>query len=365
MIEAAHAGPLSETAADQIERHQTALTVLSEADDGRQGTKGLVPIATAAGDAVKAIDDAYKRDGALAGLPTGIHDLDRLLGGIGDGDLVIVAGATSMGKSALAANIAEHCATLNRDSGGADGAAVGYFSLEMSGAQLSMRLFARRTGIEVRRQRVGDLEAHQFQDINAARADVATLPLHVDESSGLPMAAITQRARRMMTKHGLGLIIVDYLQLIAPDSRYAGNRVAEVGEISRGLKGMAKELGVPVIALSQLSRQVDQREDKRPRKSDLRESGTLEHDADTIILLFREDYYLAEGKPYQRADESEDRYMERVVRWEAASARAAGTAEIIVPKSRHGPTGVVRTHFSAVRQVFGDLHEERRQGEVL
>ncbi len=347
-------------ARDQIEIAEQHLYSLAE--EG-QYEGGFAPLSGSLQEALATMETAYKRDGALTGIATGLIDLDNLLGGLHDSDLVILAGRPSMGKTALATNIAFHAAKSYRAETGpdgvkrrVDGAVVGFFSLEMSAEQLAIRLLAEETGIASERLRRGQLSADDFQNVVIASQKLNRVPFFIDDTPALSVAALRTRARRLKRTHDLSLIVVDYLQLLRPSgrSRY-DSRVLEIGEITQGLKAIAKELDVPVLALSQLSRAVEQREDKRPQLSDLRESGSIEQDADVVMFIFREEYYLSRAEPIQRAEESAEHFDERYDKWRKRIQEAAGIAEVIVAKQRHGPIGKIRLQFTGETTKFANL----------
>jgi len=347
-------------ARDQIEQAEQHLYTLAE--EG-QYEGGFVPLKGSLQEALATMESAYKRDGGLTGISTGLVDLDNLLGGLHDSDLVILAGRPSMGKTALATNIAFHAAKLHRTETGddgaeqvADGAVVGFFSLEMSAEQLAIRLLAEETGIASERLRRGQLSADDFQNVVLASQKLNRVPFFIDDTPALSVAALRTRARRLKRTHNLSLIVVDYLQLLRPSGRSRhDNRVLEIGEITQGLKAIAKELNLPVLALSQLSRAVEQREDKRPQLSDLRESGSIEQDADVVMFIFREEYYLSRAEPIQRAEESSDHFGERYDKWRTRIQETAGIAEVIVAKQRHGPIGKIRLQFTGETTKFANL----------
>ena len=252
--------------------------------------------------------NAYRRDGGLSGLATGFTDLDHTMGGLQPSDLIIIAGRPAMGKTALATNIAYHVAKTYRPGGDAenalDGAVVGFFSLEMSAEQLATRIISEQAYIPSERIRRGRIDADEFDRIVEVSQELQHLPLYIDQTGGISVAQLAARARRLKRQRGLGFIVVDYLQLLSGSSkRAAEGRVQEVSEITTGLKALAKELHVPVLALSQLSRQVEQREDKRPQLADLRESGSIEQDADVVLFVFREEYYLERSQPRENTEE--------------------------------------------------------------
>ena len=322
---------------------------------------GFQSFDTSIKEAIERAEIAHQRDGHLAGVGTGLRDIDKLLGGLHPSDLVILAGRPSMGKTALATNIAFNAASdyeVEFDANGnkhtINGAVVGFFSLEMSAEQLAARILSEQTEIASDKMRRGELTNPEFDKLAACATQLRSLPIFIDDTPALSVNLLRSRARRLKSQHNLGLVIVDYLQLMQGNSR-TDNRVLEIGEITRGLKTLAKELEVPVLALSQLSRAVEQREDKRPQLSDLRESGTIEQDSDVVSFVFREAYYLERGEPTQRQDESPDKYVERHDRWQTLSDEMKNRAELIIAKQRHGPTGKVDLYFDGMYTRFADL----------
>ncbi len=311
--------------------------------------------------AVDQAEVAHRRAGGLAGITTGFHDLDRRLGGLHRSDLLILAGRPSMGKTALATNIAFNTALAHAE-GQESGAVVGFFSLEMSAEQLATRILSERAEIPSERIRRGEMDQEAFNRLVTVSQDLERIPLHIDDTPALSIAAVRTRARRLMQQHGLGLVVVDYLQLLRGPNATSDNRVQEISEITRGLKALAKELNVPVLALSQLSRAVEQREDKRPQLSDLRESGSIEQDADVVAFVFREQYYLERAEPGRRADEAEDKFNDRYDRWAERLKDVAHKAEVMIAKQRHGPIGTVKLYFDGTFTRFGDLLEEETPG---
>ena len=307
-------------------------------------------------DALRMAETAHKRDGALAGVTTGLKDLDQMLGGLHKSDLLILAGRPSMGKTALATNIAYNAAYSHFKTAGEEGAVVGFFSLEMSAEQLAARILSEQVELSSDKMRKGLLTNDEFVRLATISNSINRMPMFIDDTPALSISAIRTRARRLKRKHNLGLIVVDYLQLISanPGSRDNG-RVQEVSEITRGLKTLAKELEVPVIALSQLSRAVEQRDPPRPQLSDLRESGSIEQDADVVMFIYREEYYLERKKPSHRADEDVSKYAEREGRWEDTLKRVKNTADVIIAKQRHGPIGDVKMAFIGEFTRFADL----------
>ncbi|MCP4383058.1 MAG: replicative DNA helicase [Hyphomicrobiales bacterium] len=336
-------------AGDVIQKAEQDLHDLAE-----RGAVGGAPtlLATVNKAVLDSAQAAHRNPGALAGLPTGLADLDAKMGGLAPSDLIVVAARPSMGKSALAGTIARNAA---RDLAASDGGgAVVLFSLEMSDVQFGMRLAADRAGLPSERIRRGDLTAGEFDRfIDATRATDA-LPLYIDDTPGITVAAIRGRARQLKRTRGLRLIIIDYLQLIQPGRR-TENRVQEISDMTRGLKILAKELELPVIALSQLSRAVEQRENRRPQLSDLRESGAIEQDADIVLFLYREEYYLEKARPVRKPGETDADLDAREAKWQTSLNRVRNIAEIIIGKQRHGPTGIVRALYSPATTVFDNL----------
>ena len=274
-----------------------------------------------------------------------------------------------MGKTALATNIAFNAARAYKPLrlpdgrlGAEDGAVVGFFSLEMSAEQLATRILAEESGVSSDRIRRGDVSHEDFDRFVQASQELQALKLFIDDTPALSVPALRTRARRLMRQQGLGLIVVDYLQLLRPSVqvRSLENRVQEISDITRGLKALAKELDVPVLALSQLSRAVEQREDKRPMLADLRESGSIEQDADVVMFIFREEYYLSRGQPLRRADETDEKYNDRYERWQNRFNEVYGLGEVIIAKQRHGPIGTIKLHFDAETTKFDNLADADR-----
>jgi replicative DNA helicase len=301
---------------------------------------------------------AYQREGKLSGLATGLTDLDTKMGGLQSSDLIIIAGRPGMGKTALATNIAYNVARAWRGEVRADGhidtmngGIVGFFSLEMSAEQLATRIIAEQTGIPSSTIRRGGIHELDFEKIKDVAIELQHLPFFIDETGGLTVAQLAARARRLKRQKGLDLVVIDYIQLLQGSTRRAlEGRVQEVTEITTSLKALAKELNVPVLALSQLSRQVENREDKRPQLSDLRESGSIEQDADVVMFVFREEYYLSNKEPRPGTDE--------YTKWQLEMAAVHGKAEIIIGKQRHGPTGTVNLQFEAAVTRFDNLERD-------
>ena len=338
---------LDKDASDTLEMAENRLFALAETGDVRSG---FTTLRDSVKRALEIADKAYKSDGHVSGVTTGLRDLDEKLGGLHNSDLLILAGRPSMGKTALATNIAYQAALRYAESGGKEGAVVGFFSLEMSADQLATRILADQSGVSGDAIRKGNITENEFRRFAEASHKMAQVPLHIDDTPALSIGAVRSRARRLKRKSGLGLLVIDYLQLLqGTGSRQSmENRVLEVSEITRGLKAIAKELDIPVIALSQLSRAVEQREDKRPQLSDLRESGSIEQDSDVVMFVYREEYY--EGRKAPSIDDP-GKYAE----WQAKMERCANVAEVIVGKQRHGPIGIVNLYFDANFTRFKDL----------
>ena len=288
---------------------------------------------------------AYKNDEGIVGVPTGLTDLDSKLGGMHKQDLVIIAGRPSMGKTALATNIAFHAAKNIEKKG--TKSTVAFFSLEMSSEQLSTRILSEQSRIrsnDIRRGKVSEKEFEQFIETSK---NIFELPLYIDETPAITIAAISNRSRRIKRLFGLELIVVDYIQLMKSSGKKEYNRVQEVSEITQGLKALAKELNVPVLALSQLSRQVEQRDNKKPQLSDLRESGSIEQDADVVMFVYREAYYLENKEPTLGSIEHAE--------WQQKMDEISSLADIMIGKQRHGPTGNIKVEFEAMYTKFKDL----------
>ena len=335
---------------------------------GEKGSRGqgFDSFSNAVADAIEMVEAAFKRDGKISGVPTGLDDLDEKLGGLHRSDLVILAGRPSMGKTSLATNIAYNAAArLKREkkadgtSKTVDGAIVGFFSLEMSKEQLATRIIAERTGISSHKMRTGEFQQSDYNKIRDAATDLAQLQLFIDDTGGISISQLAARARRLQrSAGGLDLLIIDYLQLVNASSRKSEGRVQEVSEVTQGLKALAKDLNVPIIALSQLSRAVEQREDKRPQLSDLRESGSIEQDADVVMFVYRHEYYLERTEP---SDPNSEAYQ----KWYQEMSDSQGVAEVIVGKQRHGPIGKVELSFDANVTRFGNRPKMFDQGRDL
>ena len=353
MVNDAYDAPVDASPRDQIEEAERKLYELAES--GRYDG-GFQRFAQALTTAVEMAAHAYQRDGKLSGLATGLDDLDRMMGGLQPSDLIILAGRPGMGKTALATNIGYNVAKAWRGEIKPDGhqstvngGIVGFFSLEMSAEQLATRIIAEQTGIPSNQIRRGNISEADFERIKDYSIELQNLPLFVDETGGLSVAQLAARARRLKRQRGLDLMVIDYLQLLQGSTRRsAENRVQEITEITTKLKALAKELNVPILALSQLSRQVESRDDKRPQLSDLRESGSIEQDADVVLFVYREEYYHLMRKPLESN-------REKFAEWLAESDKLHGKAEVIIGKQRHGPTGTVELQFDAAVTRFSSL----------
>jgi replicative DNA helicase len=344
-------------AREQIEIAEQQLYTLAESG---ATSSGFQTFADALHGAVEMTAEAFNRDGGLAGVSTGLTDLDKKLGGLHPSDLLILAGRPSMGKTALATNIAFNVARNYAWEPQADGTrktvrggVVAFFSLEMSAEQLALRLLADASGVSGDRLRKGEIDAAEFGRVRDAALEIQESPLFIDATGGLSISKLTARARRLKRQAGLDLIIVDYLQLVtASEGKKGEGRVQEVSEITMGLKALAKELGLPVIALSQLSRQVESRDDKRPQLSDLRESGSIEQDADAVMFVYREAYYKGRAEPRLGTPEH--------LSWQEEMDNIRHIAEVIIGKQRHGPIGTVRLSFNDDLTKFGNLENSDR-----
>ncbi len=342
---------IDESPEEQISAAETKLYNIAE--KGNE-TTGFIPLLSASREAIVIANKAYQQDGGISGISTGLIDLDKKLGGLHASDLLIIAGRPSMGKTSLATNMAFSIANtyqnrINED-GTTDlikGGIVGFFSLEMSSAQLATRILSESSKVPSDKIRKGDLTEKEFREFIESTQKIEQCPLYIDDSAALSISALTGRARRLKRMYGLDVLFVDYLQLIRP-STHRDSRVNEISEITQGLKSIAKELNIPVVALSQLSRQVEARDDKRPQLSDLRESGSIEQDADVVMFIFREEYYKEREKP----DEHD---VENFLKWQEDMSRLHGRAELIVGKQRHGPIGTVELSFQSKLTSFGNL----------
>jgi replicative DNA helicase len=314
--------------------------------------KGAQSIASAISETIKKTEISIKRDSHISGVPTDFIDLDKILGGLQQSDLLILAGRPSMGKTALAINIAYNAAKKLFEEHKSkpeekQKTAIGFFSLEMSSDQLAARMLSMETGINSNRFRTGDISQEHFEILVEKANAIAEMPMFIDDTPALTISAVRTRVRRMIRKHNLGLAVIDYLQLLRGTTEHAKqNRVQEISEITQGLKAIAKEFNIPVLALSQLSRAVEQREDKRPQLADLRESGSIEQDADVVMFIYREEYYEERKRPSDGSPKMEA--------WQAAMERMRNKAEVIVAKHRNGPIGSVKLHFDSNTTRFTD-----------
>jgi replicative DNA helicase len=342
---------------EQIIDAEQRLYKLAEQGASERGFQSFLKAVT---DAVHMANAAYQRDGGLAGISTGLIDLDKKLGGLHPSDLIILAGRPSMGKTSLATNIAFNIAKSYRrgvkpdgSEGAIEGGVVGFYSLEMSAEQLAARILSEAAEVPSEQIRRGDMTEEEFRRFVEAAKALEACPLYIDDTPALPIAQVAARARRLKRTHGLDVLMVDYLQLLRGTSKE--NRVQEVSEITQGLKAIAKELNIPVIALSQLSRQVENRDDKRPQLSDLRESGSIEQDADVVMFVFREEYYREREKPA-------DHELDAMAKWQTIMESVHGKAEVIIGKQRHGPIGTVELSFEGRFTRFGNLVKPWQSG---
>jgi replicative DNA helicase len=356
MVNGAYDSPVDFPPKEQIEEAETRLFALAES--GKYG-QGFQSFSNALTTAIEMANSAYRREGGLSGIATALKALDGKMGGLQSSDLIILAGRPSMGKTALATNIAFNVARARARSlkerpdlppsdPEHDGAVVGFFSLEMSAEQLATRIMSEQAGIPSEKIRRGMIDETDFKRLVETSQEMASLPLFIDQTGGITIAQLAARARKLKRQQGLGLLIVDYLQLLSGSGRRASdNRVQEVSEITTSLKALAKELSVPIVALSQLSRAVENREDKRPQLADLRESGSIEQDADVVMFVFREEYYVERTKPSEGTPEFQD--------WMSKMQLVSGRAEVIIGKQRHGPVGTVNLQFDGSVTRFSDL----------
>jgi len=356
MTATAYEADVELTAPKQIEEAEKQLFDLAEKGRYDGGFQGF---SEALRDAIEMASEAYSRDGTLSGTATGLTDLDRLMGGLQRSDLIILAARPAMGKTSLATNIAFHVArswkgeiTPDGHRKTVDGGQVGFFSLEMSAEQLATRILAEQSGISSSDIRRGNIHESQFARLVETSNLMSQVPLYIDDTGGLSVNQLAARARRLKRQKGLDLLIVDYLQLLSGSSRKASeNRVQELTEITTTLKALAKELDVPIIALSQLSRQVENRDDKHPQLADLRESGSIEQDADVVLFVYREEYYLRNKEPKEGTPEH--------LAWQSEMEKVHGRAEVVIGKQRHGPTGTVQLAFEANLTRFSNLARDQ------
>jgi replicative DNA helicase len=354
MVNVAYDAPVDMPPRQQIEDAEKSLFGLAESGRADGGFKRFTDAVTSALDMAAA---AYQRDGNLSGISTGLRDMDKMMGGLQSSDLIILAGRPAMGKTSLATNIAFNIAKAYQFEVQADGShkttnggIVGFFSLEMSADQLATRIVAEQAAIPSYKIRRGDLQEDEFYRLSEAAREIQALPFYIDDTGGISIVQLAARARRLKRQRGLDFMVIDYLQLLSGSSKSSGqNRVQELTEITTGMKALAKELNVPILALSQLSRQVETRDDKRPQLSDLRESGSIEQDADVVMFVYREEYYLKSKEPKPGTPEH--------MTWQQEMERVHGRAEAIIGKQRHGPTGTVGLQFEANVTRFSDLAE--------
>ena len=324
-----------------IENYEKSLFDLAEKGSF---SSSLIKFDEAMRQTIEMASNAYKNEEGIVGVPTGLKDLDDRLGGLHKSDLVIIAGRPSMGKTALATNIAFNAAKKIQENG--DKSSIAFFSLEMSSEQLSTRILAEQSRIKSNDIRRGKISEEQFDKFIETSKDISELPLYIDETPAITIAALSNRARRIKRLYGLDMVVIDYIQLMRA-SNSSNGRVQEISEITQGLKALAKELAVPVLALSQLSRAVEQRDDKKPQLSDLRESGSIEQDADVVMFVYRESYYLQGKEPRPATVEHAE--------WQAKMNEVSHLAELIIQKQRHGPTGNVMLEFEAMFTKFKDI----------
>jgi replicative DNA helicase len=360
VVNVAYDAPVDSSPREQIEEAERRLYQMAEA--GRYDG-GFQRFSDALKTAVDMAARAYERDGSLSGIATGLTDLDRYMGGLQASDLVILAGRPGMGKTALATNIAFNIAkayeSRTRPDGTVEttnGGIVGFFSLEMSAEQLATRIIAEQSAVASYKIRRGDITEADFHHVADAVREMQQIPFYIDQTGGVSIAQLTARARRLKRQRGLDLLVVDYLQLLAGSKNRSENRVQELTEITTGLKALAKELNIPILACSQLSRQVEQRDDKRPQLSDLRESGSIEQDADVVMFVYREEYYLKNKEPRPGTEEH--------IAWMAQMETAHGRAEVIIGKQRHGPTGTIELQFDAEVTRFSTIAREDTVPEI-
>ncbi len=307
-------------------------------------SSSLVKFDQALKNTIEMASNAFKNDEGIVGVPTGLRDLDDRLGGLHNSDLVIIAGRPSMGKTALATNIAFNAAKKIQEEG--KKSSIAFFSLEMSSEQLSTRILAEQSRIKSNDIRRGKISEEQFDKFIETSKNISELPLYIDETPAISIAALSNRARRIKRIYGLDMVVIDYIQLMSA-TNFREGRVQEISAITQGLKALAKELSVPVLALSQLSRAVEQRDDKRPQLSDLRESGSIEQDADVVMFVYREAYYLRNKEPKPATVDHAE--------WQAKMNEVSHLAELLIGKQRHGPTGNIMLEFEEMFTKFKDI----------
>ncbi|MBL4733336.1 MAG: replicative DNA helicase [Rhizobiaceae bacterium] len=354
MVNIAFDAPVDLPPVSQIEDAERRLYELAE--NGRSDS-GFHDFGSAMNSALDMAAAAYQRDGGLSGISTGLASLDQMMGGLQPSDLIVLAGRPAMGKTSLVTNIATNVAMAYRGDVEADGSpksmeggVVGFFSLEMSAEQLATRIVSEQSEISSSKIRRGEISEADFTKLTICSNMIQKIPLYIDDTGGISIAQLAARARRLKRQKGLDVLIIDYIQLMQGSSKNQGNRVQEITEITTGLKALGKELNVPIIALSQLSRQVESRDDKRPQLSDLRESGSIEQDADVVLFVYREEYYIQNKEPKEGTEEW--------FKWDEQLRLSRGKAEVIIGKQRHGPTGTARMAFQAEFTRFTDLVED-------
>ena len=346
IIDTAKLNDLDNNGQKIIETSERALFDLAERGSF---SSSLVKFDSALKMTIEMASSAYKNDEGIVGVPTGLRDLDDKLGGLHNSDLVIIAGRPSMGKTALATNIAFNAAKKLQDDG--KKSCIAFFSLEMSSEQLSTRILAEQSRIKSNDIRRGRISEEEFDKFIETSKNISELPLFIDETPAISIAALSNRARRIKRIHGLDMVVVDYIQLMTASNSRKDGRVQEISEITQGLKALAKELSIPVLALSQLSRAVEQRDNNKPQLADLRESGSIEQDADVVMFVYREAYYLERKEPRPATVEHAE--------WQAKMSEVSNVAEIIVGKQRHGPTGNVFLEFEAMFTKFKDIQNNQ------
>jgi replicative DNA helicase len=367
MVNIAFDAPLDMPPQNQIEDAERRLFELAETgryDGGFQSFNDAVALA------IDMAGAAYQRDGGLSGVSTGISALDAKMGGLQSSDLIILAGRPGMGKTSLATNIAFNIAQAYQPGDvmpdgsqkTANGGVVGFYSLEMSAEQLATRIISEQTEISSSKIRRGEINEADFEKLVGCSQMMQKIPLYIDQTGGISIAQLSARARRLKRQRGLDVLVVDYVQLMTGSKKAGENRVQEITEITTGLKALAKDLNVPIIALSQLSRQVESREDKRPQLSDLRESGSIEQDADVVMFVYRDEYYVKNQEPRRTPEEvAADIKGPEYQAWEEKFNRTRGMADVIIAKQRHGPTGTVTLGFQAEFTRFSDLADNSYQ----
>jgi len=355
LVNVAYDSPIDLAPREQIEEAERKLYELAEKG---QFQGGFLKFADALKQSIDVAAAAYKRKGHIAGISTGLKALDEKIAGLHKSDLLVLAGRPGMGKTALATNIAFNVAKSwrgERQEDGSlksvDGGIVGFFSLEMSAEQLAGRILAEQARVPSYKIRQGKIDEKDFVDLSDAAREMSAIPLFIDQTGGISISQLTARARRLKRQRGLDVLIIDYIQLLSGSSKKSDNRVQEITEITTGLKALAKELEICIIALSQLSRQVENREDKHPQLSDLRESGSIEQDADAVLFVFRQEYYDVMIKP-------DEKDRDKFVEWQSKAEKNFGVAEVIIGKQRHGPTGTVSLQFESNFTRFSDRANE-------